>query len=183
MSILIKIYLYSVAGACAYVVLFNVVFAYLHKNDKLSSPELHFLKSWADTPMRIKIVLVFIPLLNCVYAILAVLLILGQIWQWYIDLGRIYIRKATKSMKHFELNNWIVYYFWHSQLDYFYDLINRGQVKEMNELIKTCKEYNDKIRKQDEKDKREREQAHTEPDCKDQKAATKGPDDNSAAGA
>ena len=87
-------------------------------------------------------------------------------------------------MKHFEVNNWIVYYFWHSQLDYFYDLIDSAQAKEMNELSKTCKEYNDKIRKQnEEKCKCESEQtAHTEPDCKDQEAASKGPVDNSAAG-
>jgi hypothetical protein len=153
MPLLFKIYLFSVIGAC---VCFPLIL-WLAKPimEESEDPNIRRLyKLLIEIPLFYKIVNVFYPLINAIYTIIALMLIFAYIrHKWFnlwFDFGTFFIRKITKSAKHFTIKEWIVRHFWFCHIEYFYNKLE--QTDPLLKLIdKTLKHIHDeKVKQQSE---------------------------------
>jgi hypothetical protein len=158
--LILNIYLYCVLGSCLYVGLIIWIGGPIAKNDEIFHGTYI---EWKTAPFHYKLGVIFIPVINLWFTILALLLIIGFIrYQWWC-IGLWLVKRMTRTTGRFRIKELMIRIFFRSHIDYFYKRYSSLFQNEMFEIVKTIKKYNDAKAKQ-----QSEQGAKPEPDSKDQ---------------
>lgn len=112
MPLLFKIYIYCCIGSFLYIVLINTMIKRLIKEEKHNIYLNTAYELWNNGSVLYQFISIFLPIINAVFSILALILIIGRIRYWittkWNDLGYWIVGEFIKNHKHTKLKLFIV---------------------------------------------------------------------------